>query len=174
RPTDFIHEKSHCQMKSTMCRNVMEHNYTNLEISVLWLPSDDGARVKKQAFIAAVPAPVLAYSASAPGSFSYGYSTYGAYPYAYPAPLPYAAKAAYAEDDAVLAYSASAPGFFSYGYSTYGAYPYAYPAPLPYAAKAAYAAYPAYPAYAEDDGSYWPGKYEKTYVPAPYPTVYHY
>ncbi|VVC29614.1 Hypothetical protein CINCED_3A011621 [Cinara cedri] len=113
-------------------------------------PTEDGARVKKQTFIA--PAPIVAYS-SAPGAYSYGYSTYGAFPYSYP----------------TAAYPAAA-----------------YPAPVPYVAKAAYAAYPAYPekavyaakaaypAYANDDGSYWPGKYEKTYVPAAYPTVYHY
>jgi len=79
---------------------------------------------------------------------------------------------------AVLGYSASAPGSFSYAYSDYTSYPrYNYPvAATAYHAPSAYpagAAYPltayaaaAYPSYHEDDGKYWPGKYEKSYVPA--------
>lgn len=75
---------------------------------------------------------------------------------------------------AVVAYTA--PAAYPYAYS---AYPYAgYPAVSAYSA---YAAYPSYPAYGYDDGKYWPGKYDKTYYPAPavyksaaYPIAYHY
>jgi len=75
---------------------------------------------------------------------------------------------------AILSYSASAPGSFSY--ASYTSYPYKYPATVAaYHAPATYpaATYPAtayvaasYPSYHEDDGQYWPGKYEKSYVPA--------
>lgn len=78
---------------------------------------------------------------------------------------------------AILGYSVTAPGSFSYAYSGYN-YPYHYPVakaipfhPAPVAYPAAvypattYAAH-AYPSYPEDDGQYWPGKYEKIEVPA--------
>lgn len=87
---------------------------------------------------------------------------------------------------AILAYSAVAPAAYPYAYSAYPAA--TYPALSAYAASAyaaypaGYAAYPAgytaYPKYANDDGSYWPGKYEKTFIPtayrAGYPLAYHY
>lgn len=86
---------------------------------------------------------------------------------------------------AILGYSVTAPGSFSYAYSGYN-YPYNYPVakavpfhaapPAPVAYPAAvypattYAAH-AYPSYPEDDGQYWPGKYEKIEIPA-YKAVY--
>jgi len=82
---------------------------------------------------------------------------------------------------AILSYSASAPGSFSY--ASYTGYPYNYPATAAaYHAPAVYpaATYPAtayvaaaYPSYHEDDGQYWPGKYEKSYIPA-YKAGHHY
>ncbi|XP_015370271.1 PREDICTED: uncharacterized protein LOC107166211 [Diuraphis noxia] len=85
---------------------------------------------------------------------------------------------------ALLGYSASAPGSFSYAYSDYTNYPYNYPVVGGAAAYHALAAYPktaypatayaahAYPTYHEDDGQYWPGKYEKAYIPAAYKAGY--
>ncbi|VVC29615.1 Hypothetical protein CINCED_3A009117 [Cinara cedri] len=93
-----------------------------------------------------------AYIATAPAPVL-AYSVPGAYPYHY-APVPYVAAAAKA-------------------YAPYPAKAYA-----PYPAIAAYAAYPTktYAApgvYADDDGSYWPGKYQNTAAYA-YPAAYHY
>ena len=70
-----------------------------------------------------------------------------------------------------MGYSASAPGSFSYAYSDYTSYPYNYPVagaaayPIATYPATAYAAH-AYPSYPKDDGQYWPGKYEKAYIPA--------
>jgi len=106
-------------------------------------PANDGEKVKRHAYIAAAPAPILSYSASVPAAYPYSYPAYPGYPAAtYPA----------STYPAVTAYSAPA----------YASYP---------------AGYVAYPKYANDDGSYWPGKYEKTFYPAyktGYPVAYHY
>ena len=126
-------------------------NLIFIALAVYAVSAEDGARVKKQAYFAAAPAPVLAYSAAAP---AYSYSSYSNYPASYT--YKYAAPAAYV---APTAYAA----------------PAAYVAPAAYAATP-YAAYPSYAAY--DDGKYYPGKYEKSYFPvaykAAYPVAYHY
>ncbi|WP_193313471.1 hypothetical protein, partial [Raoultella ornithinolytica] len=57
--------------------------------------AEDGARVKKNAYIAAGPAPVLAYSAAPAAAYPYAYSAYPGYPYAYSAAYPAAYTAAY-------------------------------------------------------------------------------
>ncbi|XP_025414268.1 uncharacterized protein LOC112686275 [Sipha flava] len=109
-------------------------------------PTVEGARVKKHAYLA--PAPILAYSAPAP--VSYSYATYSAYPSIYSYKYP--------------AYPAAT------SYSSFTKYP-------AYSGYAAYPSYAAYPKYAHDDGKYFPGKYEKAYYPiykSAYPVAYHY
>ncbi|XP_027847555.1 uncharacterized protein LOC114127506 [Aphis gossypii] len=110
-----------------------------ITLAVYSVVAEEGVREKKHAYIAAAPAPILGYSVTAPGSFSYAYSGYN-YPYHYPV-----AKAV-----------------------PFHAAPVAYPGAV-YPATT-YAAH-AYPSYPEDDGQYWPGKYEKIEVPA-YKAVY--
>ncbi|XP_025422005.1 cuticle protein 16.5-like [Sipha flava] len=134
-----------------------------IALAVYSVAAVEETREKRGAYIAAAPAPVLSYSAVAPVAYPYAYSAArsGSFSYGYSAP-------AYAAAYPAAAYSAA-----TYPASTYPAVR-AYPAAAAYAAYPA-AAYAAYPSYAEDDGSYWPGKYEKKYIPAVYPAAaYHY
>ncbi|XP_025206049.1 adhesive plaque matrix protein-like [Melanaphis sacchari] len=143
-----------------------------IALAVYSVAAEEGVRAKKHAYIAAAPAPILGYSASAPGSFSYAYSDYTSYPYnyavkaaAYPAPAVYPA----ATYPAATVYAA--PAYPSYHEDDGKYWPGKYEKTYIPAYKAAYPSYP------EDDGKYWPGKYEKTYIPAykaGYPVAYHY
>ncbi|XP_001945233.1 adhesive plaque matrix protein [Acyrthosiphon pisum] len=142
-----------------------------IALAVYSVAAEEGVRAKKHAYIAAAPAPVLGYSASAPGSFSYAYSDYTSYPYNYPvAAAAYRAPAAYpAAAYPVTAYAAAA--YPSYHEDDGKYWPGKYEKSYIPAYKAGYPSYP------EDDGKYWPGKYEKNYIPvykAGYPVAYHY
>ncbi|XP_027839775.2 adhesive plaque matrix protein-like [Aphis gossypii] len=149
-----------------------------ITLAVYSVFAEEGVREKKHAYIAAAPAPILGYSASAPGSFSYGYSDYTSYPYNYAVKAAaYHAPAVYPAATYPAATVYAAPAYPSYhkddGKYWPGKYEKTYVPALP-----AYKA--AYPSYPEDDGKYWPGKYEKTYIPtypaykAGYPVAYHY
>ncbi|XP_022173032.1 uncharacterized protein LOC111035643 [Myzus persicae] len=140
-----------------------------ITLAVYSVVAEEGVRAKKHAYIAAAPAPVLGYSASAPGSFSYAYSDYTSYPYSYPSVVgaaAYHAPAAYP----VAAYPATA--YATHAYPAYheddGQY---WPGKYEKSYIPAYKA--GYPSYPGDDGKYWPGKYEKSYIPA-YKAGYHY
>ncbi|XP_022168991.1 adhesive plaque matrix protein-like [Myzus persicae] len=142
-----------------------------IALAVYSVAAEEGVRAKKHAYIAAAPTPVLGYSASAPGSFSYAYSDYTSYPYNYPvAAAAYHAPATYpAAAYPVTAYAAAA--YPSYHEDDGKYWPGKYEKSYIPAYKTGYLSYP------EDDGKYWPGKYEKTYIPAykaRYPVAYHY
>ncbi|XP_001950837.4 uncharacterized protein LOC100161786 [Acyrthosiphon pisum] len=83
-----------------------------ITLAVYSVIAEEGVRAKKHAYLTAAPAPVLGYSASAPGSFSYAYSDYTSYPYNYPVvkAAAYHAPAAYP----VAAYPASAYAAHAY------------------------------------------------------------
>ncbi|KAL5238690.1 hypothetical protein ACI65C_006100 [Semiaphis heraclei] len=140
-----------------------------IALAVYSVSAEEGARAKKHAYIAAAPAPILGYSASAPGSFSY--ASYTSYPYKYPATV-----AAYHAPATYPAATYPATAYVAAAYPSYheddGQY---WPGKYEKSYVPAYKA--AYPSYPEDDGKYWPGKYEKTYIPAykaAYPIAYHY
>ena len=140
-----------------------------ITLAVYSVIAEEGVRAKKHAYLTAAPAPVLGYSASAPGSFSYAYSDYTSYPYNYPVvkAAAYHAPAAYP----VAAYPASAYAAHAYPaiyHEDDGQY---WPGKYEKAYIPAYKA--GYPSYPEDDGQYWPGKYEKSYIPA-YKAGHHY